>query len=392
MKIEAKGTRVLRENKKAYYNDDIRVIVNEGGTGSSKTYSLAQLMAFLLLKKDDESLRITISRKSLPTLKRTAMRDFLNILKKWKVYDPSKHNKTDKTYTVGNKMVEFLAADSPQKLRSQRRDVLWVNEANELDIETYRQFAMRTEKKIFMDYNPSDEFHWIYDNITPRDDCLLIKSNFKDNPFLSESIKSEVRRYKEVDENYWKVYGLGERGRSGTKIITNWKMVDELPQKDTEVAYGLDFGYNNPTALVKVVFDDKELYWDELLYDRQLTTQQIISKMEELGVDKKIPIYPDPSEPEKIYHLREAGFNVPVNSKGKALTDNSVKDGIDYIKSHQLYITKRSANLIKEVKSYSWKTKNDKVLDDPVKAQDHAIDAGRYASFSHDKQSFIGFV
>ena len=390
MEINAKGTRVLKENKKAYENDDIRIVVNEGGTGSSKTYSLAQLMATLLFTED--GVRIVILRKSLPTLKRTAMRDFFTVLKKWELYDENKHNKTDKTYVEGNNMVEFLAADDPHKLRSKRQDIAWLNEANEFDSESYKQLAMRTEKKVFMDYNPSDEFHWIYDDVTPRGDCQVIKSTFHDNPFLSESIKSDVKRYKDLDENYWRIYGLGKRGRSGTKIITNWKLVDEMPDKNLEVAYGLDFGFNNPTAMTRVVFYDDNLYWDEVIYKRNLTTPDLLDLMDERDISKKTPIYPDPSEPEKIYQLRKAGYNIPMKKNGKPVTDNSVKDGIDYIKSRQLYVTKRSANLIKEIKSYSWKTKKDEVLDEPVKVKDHAIDSGRYSSFSHNKTPFIGFV
>lgn len=390
MEINAKGTVVLKKNKKAFDNDDYRIVVNEGGTGSSKTYSLAQLINLLIHENPKAGLRVTISRKSLPTLKRTAMRDFFNILREWNLYNQDNHNKTDKTYKVGDNLVEFIAADSPQKLRSQRRDILWINEANEFDLETFRQFSMRTEQKIFMDYNPSDEFHWIYDEVISREDCLLIRSTYRDNPFLDKSLVHEIERYKEVDENYWRIYGLGLRGQNKAKILTNWEYVGELPEG--EAMYGLDFGWNNPTALVKVVIDDDDLYWDQVIYEKRLTTEDLIDKMKEIGVSQKLPIYPDPSEPEKIHKLRDAGFNIPINDKGKAKTDNSVSDGIDYIKSRKLYITKRSDKLIKEAKSYSWKTKNEDILDEPVKVNDHAIDAGRYASFSHSKESFVGFV
>ncbi|MFW6173447.1 MAG: PBSX family phage terminase large subunit [Elusimicrobiota bacterium] len=381
---------VLEKNIKAYNNPKTRIIVNEGGTGSSKTYSIAQLMVSLLHREPTPT-RITISRKSLPTLRRTAMRDFFNIMKGIGLYDENKHNKTDKTYQHEHNMVEFIAADSARKLRSQRRDILWINESNEFDQETFRQFAMRTEKKIFMDYNPSDEFHWIYDDVIPREDCKLIKSTFLDNPFLEKSVVNEIKRYKDVDENYWKIYGLGERGMSKAKIFNNWRLINELPNRG-EILYGLDFGWNNASALVKVEIYDDDLYLDEIIYETRLTTEDLIDKMNKLKVSKDYPIYPDPSEPEKIYKLTKAGFYIPTNEKGKAKTDNDVGDGIDYMKSRRIFVTSRSANLLKELKSYSWKTKGEKLLDEPVKVNDHAIDASRYGAFSHSKKAYIGFV
>lgn len=390
--IKTKGTILFEKNLNAYNDDRYRIIVNEGGTGSSKTYSLAQLMCSLLIGNPLAGLRITISRKSLPSLKRTAMRDFYTVLKSWKLYDENNRNKTDHIYKFGNNMVEFIASDSPQKLRSQRRDILWINESNEFDLETYRQLAMRTEKKIFMDYNPSDEFHWIYDLVIPREDCLLINSTYLDNPFLDPSLVSEIERYKKIDLNYWKIYGLGLRGKNQAKIYNNWKLVDELPlDKNIDRCYGLDFGFNNATALLDIVVYDDNIYWDEKIYAKGLTTDDLIAKMKKENIDIKIPIYPDPSEPEKIYLIKKAGFHIPMK-KDKALTDNKVKDGIDYCKSRIIYVTKRSVNIIKELKSYSWKMKNEKVTDEPVKVNDHAMDAGRYGSFSHSKKTYVGFA
>ena len=393
MRIQETVTGIFLQNLKAYEDDKHRIIVNEGGTGSSKTYSIAQLMCRLLLKNPNEGLRITISRKSLPTLKRTAMKDFFNILDKWGYYKESFHNKTDKNYKFGRNMVEFVSADSPQKLRSQRRDILWINESNEFDLETYRQLAMRTEKKIFMDYNPSDEFHWIYDMVVPRKDCLLIPSTYNDNPFLNPSLVSEIERYKDIDENYWKIYGLGLRGMSQAKIYNNWKLIDELPlEKNVDRFYGLDFGFNNATSLIEIVLYDDNLYWDQKIYESRLTTEDLIAKMNEENIDKNIPIYPDPSEPEKIYLLKKAGFHIPMKSKDKALTDNKVKDGIDYCKSRKIFVTSRSVELLKEIKSYSWKMKDGNITDEPVKVNDHAMDAARYGSFSHSKKTYVGFA
>lgn len=397
MKLNLLGTRVLRENIKAFQNKETRIVVNEGGTGSSKTYSLAQMFIIYFFSHRNANERLTIVRKTLPALKKTAMRDFFSILTKNKLYNENNRNRSEMVYRIGTNMIEFVSADDPAKLRSQRRDFLWANEANELKQETYRQLAMRTNKKIILDYNPSDEFHWIYDKLTTRQDCQVIRSSFLDNPFLSPAIIAEVKRFKDIDENYWRVYGLGLRGSGVKKIFSNWKETDKLPSeegKDVDVSYGLDFGFNNPLSLVRIEFYDDDLYVKEIVYKRRLTTPDMLTLFKELNVMKQIPMYPDPAEPEKIYQLRVEGYNIPAkkNKRDSVMTDNKVKDGIDYLKSRRIFVTKDSVNLLRELKSYSWKSIDDIILEEPVKANDHAMDAMRYGAFSHSKKTFIGFV
>jgi len=315
------------------------------------------------------------------------MRDFLNILKGLGVYKEDYHNKSDHTYKwprTGTE-IDFISVDMPTKVRSRRRDYLWLNEANEFGLEDWRQLSMRTSNQIFLDYNPSHQFHWIYDQLEPRKDCLIIRSNYKDNPFLNSEIVKEIEGYKGVDENYWRIYGLGLRGVAQTLIFTHWQYCDELPENPDRLAYGIDFAFNKPTAITKVVEKDDDYYWDEILYQSHLTDPELIGRMKEKGIDEYDEIYPDPEDPKTIEELRNAGFNM-------VDADNSVLPGFKFIKSKKLFITKRSVNLVKELRNYMWKTKDGKPTEpeQPIKENDHLIDAGRYATYSMGKSEGYG--
>ncbi len=249
MKPKIQGTRVLKESS----NTDKRFVVNQGGTGSSKSYSLAQL--FIIKSFNVTGKVFSVVRKSMPSLRATAMRDFFSILENKGLYNENNHKKTENIYVLNGNEIEFFGLDEPQKVRSRRRDYLWINEANELNQEAFRQLNMRTNKQVFLDFNPSDEFHWIYDDILTRPDCKLIVSTYKDNPFLPKAVVKEIERFKELDPNYWNIYGLGQRGASEVRIYNNWDYIDSLPEGDERV-YGLDFGFNNPSVLCEVVFKD----------------------------------------------------------------------------------------------------------------------------------------
>lgn len=313
------------------------------------------------------------------------MRDFFNVLKGLGIYKEEWHNKSELTYRYAptGSEVDFVSVDDPSKIRSRRRNYLWMNEANEFNLEDWRQLSIRSSGQMFLDYNPSHQFHWIYDEVEPRKDCILIRSNYTDNPFLSPEIVKEIEGYKGVDKNYWRVYGLGLRGVAESLIFTHWEYCDKLPKEFDKMAYGIDFAFNKPTAIVKVVEKDNNYYWDEILYQSHLKDPELIAKMKEAGITENDEIYPDPSEPKTISELKDAGFNV-------LESDNSVLPGIKYIKSKKLFITKRSINIAKEARSYSWKTKNDQLLDEPVKENDHLMDGGRYAEYSMAKAGGYG--
>jgi len=367
-KIEA--TIVFEKNYEQYLSKNYRIIINEGGTGSSKTVSLAQLFAIAMLKEN--GVQLTIARKTFPALRATAMKDFFNVIKGMGIYREEDHNKTENTYRYRNNEVDFVSVDEPSRVRSRRREYLWLNEANEFNKDDYRQLTMRTSKQIFMDYNPSHQFHWIYDDLQPRKDCIIIPSTYKDNPFLAKEIVKEIEGYKKTDKNYWRIYGLGRRGVAETLIYTHWQFCDKVPE-GARIIYGLDFGYNNPTALVKIAIKDQDYYWEEKLYKRYLTNPDLIVELRTLSLTEEDIIYADSSEPDRIKELQDEGFNVVPCYKTK------IKFGIDKIKSKKFFITKSSVNLLKELKSYSWKEKDGKKLEEPVKANDHLVDAGRYA-------------
>lgn len=383
MDLNLKATKIFQKNHNEYIKGT-RIVVNQGGRGSSKTYSLAQL--FLIILLTSENILLTVCRKTLPALKATAMRDFFLIMKELDIYREDKHNKTEGTYIYKTNEIEFISVDEPQKIRGRKRQYLWMNETNEFSYEDFRQLNLRTERQIFMDFNPSDEFHWIYDQVLTRKDSVLIKSTYKDNPYLDKTIVAEIERLRNVDKNYWRIYGLGERGVSETVIYTHWKFYDDSIDFD-EVIYGLDFGYNNPSALIKIGVKDKKYYWEEILYQSFLTNSQLIEKMNDLNISKDKIIYADASEPQRIEEIRQAGYNInPANKE--------VNEGIDFVKSNELYIHKNSVNLLKEIKSYCWKEKDEKIIDEPIKINDHLMDAGRYAQYSQSKliTPFVKFV
>lgn len=358
-----------------YLQDSVnKITVMQGGTRSGKTYNIAIWNIINLLNQKDKVL--TVARLTMPSLKNTVFRDYKEILSNMGLWNNENFNKTDMVYNLNGNIIEFRNLDDDQKVRGAKRNYLHINEANEIPREIFMQLMFRTTEKIIMDYNPSDEFHYIYDEVITRDDCDFLKTTYKDNPFLENELVAEIERLKEIDNNYWRIYGLGEKGVSEATIFTNWDLTSEK-EPDGEVYYGLDFGYNHPTSLIKVVInDDLGFVWSkELLYKSRLTNNELISEMKQ-SINDRQPIYGDSARPEMIKEIHRAGFNIHPTKKGK----DSVKDGIDYMKRFKLKVTKDSLNLIKELKSYKWQVdKNGIVLDEPVKINDDAVDALRYA-------------
>lgn len=332
-----------------------------------------------MLKSENEV--VTICRKTLPSLKASAYRDFFTILDNMDLYDAANHNKTELTYKIGKNLVEFISLDQPQKVRGRKRDMLYINEVNEITQEDWRQLSMRTTGKIIMDYNPSDEFHFIYDEILTRDDCDFTKTTYLDNPFNPIEVVREIERFKEIDPNYWRVYGLGERGASEATIFRDFELIDNYDDIQAKQICGLDFGYNDPTALIIMKRVDKEIpeiYVKELLYKSHMTSSEIVDSIKDKVQGDSIEIIGDCARPEIIEDIRRAGINIKPSQKGK----NSVKDSIDHLKKHKIFIDNNSQNLIKEARMYKWRVHSDgRILDEPVDLNNHAIDALRYAAF-----------
>lgn len=359
-------------------NTDKRIVVNQGGSRSGKTYSLLQCLIVQALEAKGKI--YSIVRKTLPALKATAIRDFIEILNAMEIYDERNHNKSDHIYTLNGNEFEFFSLDQPQKVRGRKRDILFINEANELHLEDWRQLILRTTERAYLDYNPSDEHHWIYDDVLTREDCEFIKSTYLDNPFLPEETIKEIERLKEVDENFWRVYGLGERGISQELVYTHWVETKDVKEGEN-YCYGIDFGYNNPTSIVKVTSSDGCFYAEEILYQSGLTTNDLIQRIKQLCPNVRKEFFADSAEPKTIEEMHRAGINVKAADKG-------VNEGIDKVKSSKLFVSSNSTNLIKELRNYKWKVdKNGKKLDEPVKFNDHACDAMRYAIYNFAKSN-----
>ncbi len=352
-----------------------KIVINQGGTRSGKTYSLLQLLIVKAFKHKGKV--FTIVRKSLPSLKMTAYRDFFEILNNLDLYSETDHNKSDYTYTLNGNLFEFVSLDQPQKKRGARRDFLFCNEANELTWEDFFQLLVRTTDKIWLDYNPSDSFHWIYDKLLVRDDVTYIQSTYKDNPFLEQTIVDEIERLQGTDDDYWRIYGLGERGLSRATVF-QFNVVDD--PKGQLVSFGLDFGFtNDPTSLVQVYKDGDDLYIHEMMYHTQLTNSDISDKFAELGLTRYDEIWADSAEPKSIEELHRFGWNIKPTAKGA----DSIMAGIDILKRHKIYVTKGSDNTIREFQNYKWQEdKNGNLLNKPIDKFNHAIDAVRYATFN----------
>ncbi len=353
------------------YRSSTRITCLQGGTRSSKTYSLCQL--FIVKCLEETGKIFTICRKSLPSLKGTAYRDVLTILKELDLYSEANHNKSELSYTLNGNLLEFISIDQPQKIRGRKRNYLWLNEANEFDFESWTQLTLRTTEKIYLDYNPSDPYSWIYEKVITRDDCTFLKSTYRANPFLDKDTIAEIERLKDIDPDYWRVYGLGEIGSIQTMIFRNFNLVDDVQGK--LLGFGLDFGFtNSPTALVEVRQLEDSLYIRELLYEKRLTNTDLANKLREFGIDRTTEIVADSAEPKSIEEIYRQGFNIKPAKKGAG-----IHLGIDIMRRYKLNVTKDSLNAIKEFRTYKWATdKNGDVLNTPVKINDHLIDAVRY--------------
>ena len=372
LKIQA--TAVFQKNWEA----KTRFVVNIGGSRSTKTYSILQLLIVKALEST-EPLVISIVRKSLPSLRISVMRDFLDILKQLDLYNSEKHNKTENTYLLNNTLIEFFSIDDAQKRRGTKRDILFVNEVNELSWEDFFQLNIRTTQQVFMDFNPSETF-WYNDQIQNRDDVTIIHSTYKDNPYLNEEQVNEIERLQFTDKQYYQIYALGEFA-GHVDLIYTYIPVDDIPTFGAKlVALGLDWGYSNdPTALLEVWIWNDALYFNELLYERSLTNQDIINKLNELGVDRYVEIIADSAEPKSIEEIRRAGFNIKPATKGP----DSVLNGIDILKRHRIHVTKQSTNIIKEINGYKWVTDKDgNKLNKPIDMFNHALDAARYVALN----------
>jgi len=374
--MEIKSTVIFEKNYEALNDSAIRFVINEGGSRSSKTYSLCQLVIIYCLQNNNKV--VSIIRKTFPALRATVLRDFIEILKELNIYSVEDHNKSEHIYTFPNgSIVEFFSVDDEQKIRGRKRDIAWCNEANELYFDDFTQLNMRTENKLIFDYNPSESTSWLYE--LPMEESVLIKSTYKDNPFLPQSIRSQIEDLKRTDEALYQIYALGEKAISKSNIYSNWNFVPHRPARFVNYVYGLDFGYNHPTALMRVYWCDNDIYIEPVIYESYLTTPMLIDKMQSFNVEKTVTIVADYARPEIIAELNNAGYDVQNANK-------VVKKGIDNIKTFGVFCQDDKA-IRKEYENYKWKKVGDMITDEPVKMWDDAMDAIRYAT-THIRQEY----
>lgn len=354
-----------------------KIVVEQGGTRSGKTYNILMWIIFDYCTNHHKKI-VTICRKTFPALRATVMRDFLEILRTHEIYREQFHNKSNSEYYLYGNLIEFTSLDQSQKIRGRKRDLLFINEANELYWEDWQQLVFRTQDRIVIDYNPSDEYHWIYDKVISRNDCDFFKTTYLNNPFLEDAIKSEIERLKDTDEQYWQIYGLGEKAGSIATVFS-YVEIENVPQSASLVAMGMDYGYtNDPTVLASVYVEDQNLYIEEHLYRTQMTTQDIHGFLVENGFDRSL-IYADSAEPRLNDELRRMGHNVHASLKGK----DSVNAGIDLLKRYKIHVVASSTNAIQEFRNYKWQEdKSGKLINQPVDAHNHIIDSVRYATYS----------
>jgi phage terminase large subunit len=327
----------------------------------------------------------SIVRKYSKTLSKTVMRDFEMVLDNNKLWPFIKHNLTNKTYEYNGRMVEFIGADDQQKLRGSRRNILWCNEANELGYNSeFFQLLIRTEDKIFLDFNPDDENIWINTELEQKrffdkQDVDVIVSSYLDNTFLPESLIDEIEYLKQTDEQFWVVYGTGQYGKLTGRIFNNWGVVDQIPEDARLLGYGIDFGFSNdPTAIVAMYQQNGELWFDEVLYQKGMTNGDICNYLNKRGIDYYANIVCDSAEPKSIEEIYRYGFKGATSCvKGK----DSINIGIDLLRQYKINVTCNSDNLIKEFKGYKWKVdKNGNNMNVPIDYLNHGIDSIRYIS------------
>ena len=349
--------------------DNYRMISCRGGSRSGKTYNICIWIVVYCLRNTGKT--ITIVRKNYPSLKGSVMRDFIEVLDKFGKYNPNDLHKQDMFYELNGNTIEFLNADDEQKLRGRRRDLLWINESNELHRDEYTQLAIRTTDKIILDYNPSDIHSWIYEE-EEKDTCYWFKTTFLDNPFLSQEIIDEIKSLKDKDENLYRVFTLGERGIARSLVFNKYTEENEIPPQAKLLGYGMDFGFVDSSVLVQVYKMGEHLYFKELIYESNLTIPDLIYRMEQLEMDRTDTIWADSSQPAAIEQIRRAGFNI------KPVKKTTIQYGLDLLKRHYIHIVS-SPNIVKEFNSYKYKTDKDgKILGVVEDKNNHSVDALRY--------------
>lgn len=391
MKLKLEGTTVFEKNWEAVKSGKYRYIINQGGSRSSKTTSLIQCYLSLALS---ERARMTVWREKRTWTRATVWDDFNKYLQSINVYKPEHANKTELVYRIGQSSIEFNGLDDYQKLHGLTQDYSWLNEAMEAKREDFDQLDMRTGKIMFIDYNPTEEDHWVYDTAR-QDNAILIKSTILDNPFAPDAVRAKVLGYEPTRENQkrgtadtykWQVYGLGNTAKK-EGVIFKYDLIKEYPQDARLIGYGLDFGfYPDPAACGRIGLYDSRLVIDEVFYEQGLNyvtidnNPSIEGLLREAGIFDKIVA--DSASKTGINELQSRGFRIKPAKK----YPGSVLDGIRQLQNYEPFlVTEQSINAKKELDNYTWKrdSRTDKYLNEPIDNYNHLIDLSRYVCMEY---------
>ena len=381
--MDIKVTNVFKRN----YDSRASVVLNEGGARSSKSYSICQLFIMKFINEDGKNFLIT--RKTLPSLRITAYKLFIDLLKLYAYYEMTEHNKTFREFRFGNNYLLATSLDEATKIQSTDFNYIWMEEAEEFTYEDYMTLKTRLSGKkkaeernqIFLSYNPKREFGYINKRVKNEKNVELIKSSYMDNSTLSDEYVQLLLDLKEQSTDFYKIFTLGEYAKTDGIIYTNIRNIAVYPDEFEYTIYGLDFGYNNPSALVQLDAKNEKFYLTELLYETRLTNADLIERLKDLIPNKRNKIYCDSAEPDRIKEIKSAGFNAVESKK-------NVKGGIDFVKRCEIYTNNDNVNLNKELEEYSWrKNAKGEILDEPIKYNSHLMDGLRYAIYSHKRRS-----
>lgn len=353
-------------------NSKKRITQHIGGTRSGKTYAILQ---WLIVRALQEKLDVTVVRRTVPSLKRSVIKDFKDILTLLNIWETERYNISDRIFSFGNgSTLSFINTDDPEKLRGVKSDVLFIDEASEIDEESYFQLSIRCTGNIVLAYNPTvSPYHWLRE----QDEVERFVTTYKDNPYLPIEMIKSIEDLEHKNPKYWTIYGKGEFAPND-RAIFSFQIVDENPIEEM-VALGMDFGFSNdPTAMVAVHKKGDMLYVRELLYEKGMVTRDIIDKLDKLNIGNT-EIWADSAEPRLIEEIYRSGFNIKPVKKGP----DSIKFGIGVLQNYGICVPRSSQNLINELYSYQWATdKYGIALDKPEGGLDHLIDAMRYVAMS----------
>lgn len=352
-----------------------RVKIIQGGTSAGKTFGILPILIDKAIRTDN--LEVSVVAESIPHLRRGALKDFLKIMKWTNRYIDGQFNKSLLRYEFRNgSVIEFFSADDASKLRGARRDILYINECNNVTFEAYNELSIRTKKEVYLDFNPANEF-WVHKELKDELDADFIILTYKDNEALDESIVTQIEKNRDKAAtssywaNWWRVYGLGQVGSLEGVIFSNWKEIDTIPPEAKLVGLGLDFGYtNDPTAAIEIYNYNGTRIVNELVYRTGMLNSDIAKIL-----PTSVVIYADSSEPKSIEEIRRQGKTIKGVTKGA----DSINYGIDVMQQQTYLVTKQSTNLIKELRAYCWDTdKQGQRMRKPIDHYNHAIDALRY--------------